>query len=445
MLLSFRVANHRSLREEQQLLLVPADREDAQETDAPEALPVAGLFGPNASGKSNVLGALGFMRRLVRFSMEMGEPESGIERDPFALSPQSQEEPSHFAVDLLLARTRYTYGFTIDDTRVVEEWLYRYSDGGDPTILFERDEDGFSFDPSLPDSVRQVQEITDVNTLFLTVAARARLKVFRPVYNWFMRCRHWRGRRDRVLDRDRRLLMRRIAEPGVLSRLQELIRAADTGIESVELEYEQLSLDMDVSRKDPWDSDVPDPRASAGRARRRPRQAAEDEATLLFHHRTGEEGSQPLTVDQQSDGTWVLLSLGVEVLDAFRHGSLLVVDELDSHLHPHLSAKLIELFKDPDVNRRGAQLVFSSHDTALLGWIRGGEVLERDEVWFVEKDKEGATQLYSLSDFGDEGENPALAYLTGRYGAVPEVTEGPVAAPLHPPEEKDGPSKDGRE
>ncbi|MDA2803362.1 AAA family ATPase [Nocardiopsis suaedae] len=444
MLLSFRVANHRSLREEQQLLLVPADREDADEGGVPEPLPVAGLFGPNASGKSNVLDALGFMRRLVRSSMEMGEPGSGIARDPFALSPRCREEPSHYAVDLLIERVHHTYGFTIDDEGVAEEWLYWSLDDGRPTALFEREGDHFTFHPSLPETVRQVQEITDVNTLFLTVAARTRLEIARPVYNWFAsHCRHWRSRGGR--EQDRRDLLRRIAEPGVLTRLQELIRAADTGIESVELEFEQLAFDFDVPERparDPWDSNVPRMQQQSA-SRRRKKKVAEEEAALLFHHRTGGEESQPLTIDQQSDGTWVLLALGVEVLDVLRKGSLLVVDELDSHLHPHLSAKIIDMFKDRGVNERGAQLVFSSHDTALLGWIRGGEVLDRDEAWFVEKDKEGATRLYSLSDFRDEGENPALAYLTGRYGAIPEVAGGPVAAPVHPPEEQDGPEKDG--
>ncbi|WP_017623033.1 AAA family ATPase [Nocardiopsis chromatogenes] len=443
MLLSFRVANHRSLREEQQLLLVPSEseHEGAQDSGVPEPLPVTGLFGANASGKSNVLDALGFMRRLVRSSMEMGEPGRGIDRDPFAVSPRWRREPSHYTVDLLIERVRYTYGFTIDGTGVVAEWLHWSPAEDGPTVLFEREGDDFTFHPSLPETFRQVQEITDVNTLFLTVAARTRLEIARPVYNWFAsHCRRWRSGGGR--EQDRRDLLRRIAEPGVLAHLQKLIRAADTGIESVQLEHERLTVDSGVPRRtvarDPWDSDVPDLRD-----RHEGMQAVEEEATLLFHHRAGGEEARPLTLDQQSDGTWVLLALGMEVLDVLRNGSLLVVDELDSHLHPHLSAKIIEMFKDPAVNEHRAQLVFSSHDTALLGWIRGGDVLDRDEAWFVEKDKEGGTRIYPLSDFRDEGENPALAYLTGRYGAIPEVTGGPVAAPVHPPEEQDGPEKDG--
>ena len=104
----------------------------------------------------------------------------------------------------------------------------------------------------------------------------------------------------------------------------------------------------------------------------------------------------------------------------------MVVDELDANLHPLLSAKIIELFKAPETTPRHAQLLFSSHDAALLGWIRGRDVLRREEIWFTEKDKNGATQLFSLVEYEEEegsDENPMLWYLTGRYGAVPEVDD----------------------
>ena len=236
MLLSFRAANHRSLKEEQQLLLVPVqDEPEAPDPVEPESLRVAGVFGSNASGKSNVLNALGFMQHMVRSSMMSHEPDAGIERDPFALDSRSLVEPSSYVVDLWTNDLRYTYGFAINDVRVVEEWLYCYPLDG-KQVIFERDADGYRFGPDLPESVTQVKEITDDNTLFLTVAARSKQHVVRPVYDWFAQRLRFRST-DLEPWQEAHLLLRRLrsTDERWLPQLEELLRAADTGIERLEL------------------------------------------------------------------------------------------------------------------------------------------------------------------------------------------------------------------
>lgn len=419
MLLSFRAANHRSLKEEQQLLLVPAqDGSEAPDPVEPESLRVAGIFGSNASGKSNVLNALGFMQHIVRTSMMNHEPDAGIERDPFALDSRSLVEPSSYVVDLWTNGLRYTYGFAINDVRVVEEWLYCYPPDG-KQVIFERDVDGYSFGQDLPESVTQVKEITDDNTLFLTVAARSKQHVVRPVYDWFAQRLRFRST-DLEPWQEAHLLLRRLrsTDERWLPQLEELLRAADTGIERLELK-----------RHRPTESEIAEVEeryADASESLRRHRIRALDRVELLFHHRSADGTTPPLGIRQQSQGTVALLNLGYQVIFALRTGSLMVVDELDANLHPLLSAKIIELFKDPETNPRHAQLLFSSHDVALLGWIRGRDVLRREEIWFTEKDKNGATQLFSLVEYEEEegsDENPMLWYLTGRYGAVPEVDD----------------------
>ncbi|KUP98245.1 AAA family ATPase [Thermobifida cellulosilytica] len=421
MLLSFRAANHRSLKEEQQLLLVPVqDASEAPSLAEPESLRVAGIFGANASGKSNVLNALGFMQRMVRASMANHEPEAGIDRDPFALDSQSLVEPSSYVVDLWTNDLHYTYGFAIDDVRVVEEWLYCYP-FNEKQVIFERDEEGYHFGPDLPESVTQVKEITEDNILFLTVAARSKQRIVRPVYDWFAQHLSFWSAALRSVPEPwfSRPLHRFAVNERSLPQLEELLRAADTGIERLELK-----------RYSPTESEIAEVEeryADAPESLRRHRIRSLDRVELLFHHRSEDGSVRPLSIRQQSQGTRTLLDLGQEVISVLRTGSLMIVDELDASLHPLLSAKIIELFKDPRTNPRRAQLLFSSHDAALLGWLRGSSVLDREEIWFTEKDKEnGATRLLSLVEYKEDengDENPMLWYLTGRYGAVPEIVD----------------------
>lgn len=140
---------------------------------------------------------------------------------------------------------------------------------------------------------------------------------------------------------------------------------------------------------------------------------------LLFRH--GRHG-QILGLGDQSEGTIAWMRLLVDALEALEMGSLLIIDEIDTSLHPRLTARLVELFQDMRTNPRSAQLVFATHDASLLGTSFGREVLARDQIWFVEKDADGATALFPLTDFHPrKGENTERRYLGGSYGAVPAV------------------------
>ena len=109
---------------------------------------------------------------------------------------------------------------------------------------------------------------------------------------------------------------------------------------------------------------------------------------------------------------------------ALDNGTALIVDELDASLHPRLTTRLVRLFQSRRTNPRGAQLIFSSHDATLLGTAIGEDVLQRDQIWFVDKDSEGASSVYPLTDFHPEqGEDIERRYLGGAYGAVPVVSE----------------------
>jgi hypothetical protein len=412
MLLSFRVSNHRSLRDEQQLLLTPSYDDDGDQAGSGwEAVPVVGLFGPNASGKSNVLDAIIYMRNMVRGSLRESEPGTGIARHPFALDPTMTEDPSTYVVDLLLHGTRYTYGFAVDDARVIEEWMFSYPRKKKREI-FHRRGDAYSYGEQTPASIRQVEAITESNVLFLSVAARSRQDLVRPVYDWFAGILF----RSPMSARFSRGLVDPLYRSGSFDfdRVVSLLRAADTGIESAEMVEE---TDEELAQR-------------SARLKKSEGYSLPRRRDILFKHR-GEQGTFSLGLRDQSFGTQALFDLGLAVFQSLDLGSILVVDELDSSLHPYLTAQLVKLFRDREINVRGAQLLFSSHDATLLGRIQGEEVLQRDHIWFTEKNECGVTELFPLSDFKPRREdNRERRYLAGRYGAVPIVNDELFVAAL---------------
>ena len=137
-------------------------------------------------------------------------------------------------------------------------------------------------------------------------------------------------------------------------------------------------------------------------------------------HKAGEQ-DLPFDLGDESAGTRTWFGLIGPMLDALRRGQILLFDEIDASLHPKLSARLLELFQDPMTNPRGAQLIFTTHDTSLLNH------LNRDEVWLTEKRGDGATTLTALAEYGGDKVRRSLnlekAYLQGRFGAVPELDQ----------------------
>jgi hypothetical protein len=129
-------------------------------------------------------------------------------------------------------------------------------------------------------------------------------------------------------------------------------------------------------------------------------------------------------IADESSGTLRLLELAAGAIPILESGGLFLVDEIDASLHPLLTTSLIQLFQSPAVNKRRAQLVFTTHDATLLGSLDGDDVLERDQVWFTNKGDDGASELFPLAEFKPrrQGENRQKRYLNGSYGAIPEIS-----------------------
>jgi len=412
-LLRFRVANHRSIRDEQTLSFVATPRRGQGRPKAAEIPPtvrVVGVYGANASGKSNVLSALAYMLRCIDESQTRWSPDGGIPRHPFRIEDADTARPSFYELDFVHRGTRYSYGFEIDDERVLGEWLFSFPEGR-PRRLFERfGPDEYKFGRSLKGETVRIAKLTRANSLYLSSAANNDHPLLGGLHHWLTRY----IRLARQTDSDQRIRTRytqhllRNAE--VADSIRQLLQAADLGISDVRL-----------SRR-PLPEDALRLLSSAGREPLSERRVRELETVLQFVH-TGMNGVRTFDFREESAGTQVWFSLVGPLLDTLLRRSVLLVDEVDSSLHPHLSSTIIRMFKDETINPHRSQLIFASHDTTLLGSLLDDGLLDRDEVWFTEKDETGATTLYSLAEFTPRrDENIERGYLQGRYGAVPYLS-----------------------
>ncbi|MQY25452.1 AAA family ATPase [Nocardia aurantia] len=435
MLRSFRVGNHRSFADENELLLIPA-------ADDRPAVPVVAVYGANASGKSNLLGGLRFMQRAVTQSFSQWEPFSGVPRDPYSFrTSHLLTVESTYVVEFVADGIPWTYGFTVDNERVLEEWLFSYPEKR-KRVLFQRSDDHYSSGSAMAEhraQLKVMQELTRPNALFLSAVAQARPDIFRPVHQWFRETLIWpdgRGASSAAIARRLRgvLLNGSAAER---ARLIELARQADFGIAAIEAPVAPDELLVSTLRPPrpgatrPKTSAPPNPEMharvddSTTTAVPLTRDPYGDTARalppLVFVHYGSEGFALPL--EQESAGTVAWLDMLPGVLDALDRGKVLVIDEIDTSLHPLLTASLIELFQSTETNSHGAQLILTTHDSSLLGTVvRPDGLLRRDQVWFVEKDANGASSLYPLTDYKPRNEhNLERRYLGGSFGAIPHV------------------------
>jgi hypothetical protein len=416
MLRSFRVENHRSIKAEAELQLMPTyDKSHL-------TVPVVGIFGANASGKSSLLGAMKWMRDAVTSSHFRWDPDAGVPRQPFLLGDSGRAEPSAFVTDIVLDGVRHVYGFEVDDQQVLEEWLYTYPKGR-KRVIFERARADVVFGSTVADAKPRgalLAEMTRPNALLVSVAARSKLHEATAMAGWFEHeLRIADGRYGPA--QGRRLAELIEADPRRAQAVIDLLCAADVGISGVDPDADRLATTAP--------GDIQATQATQVRGTRDQLQALARElgVPLRYPRLALQHGSrrQSLPFEDESAGTQVWLGLTMTVLAALDRGSTVVVDEIDSSLHPRLTAHLITLFHAADVNPRGAQLIFASHDVSLLGSVAGEDILRRDEVWFVEKDRDtGASTLFALTDFHPRAEdNRERRYFGGSYGAVPDISE----------------------
>jgi len=374
---------------------------------------VAAIYGANASGKSTLLDALDCLHQAV------GD-QRGILYQPFSLDRDHAAQPSRFTVGFTHENERYSYSVEAHRWGISREELW--AAGQRWRKVFVRSQGPEDVEPTvesgttLKGATNEVRRITTPKDLFLAIALKYKHATLAPIARSLRAMRFIHHSDEERRSRLQWVMSRLAEDPDQWSGIANAIaQAADLGIVGLELEEQEVPQEvLELLRRLPWSEDE--------EAEVPPEVLKELQRHLVLHHRGADGEEYRLTIGQQSQGTLTWLATVGPAMDALRLGQVLCIDELDASLHPTLTATLVDMFKDPDLNTRGAQIVFTTHDTALLD-NSPVQLLEAGEVWMTEKSPFGASELFSLADFSSnrKGTNKQRRYLAGAFGAIPRV------------------------
>ena len=417
MLLEFSLRNFRSFRDEQTFSLIANAGTEHHDThtmcipgdDERRALRSSAVYGPNASGKTNLLLGLRAMEQVVVKSAVASQRGDQIEPiDPFRLTKENRDAPTAFEAVFIVDGVEYQYGFEATHKEVVEEWLYAYP-RGQARRWFTRShnvnhsEGTFNPGDYLKGQRKQIWEATRANALFLSTAAQLNNKQLAPIFDWFRNSLAYLPGRQV----GHRFTAKACTGEVQKQRILSLLRAADLGIENVIINEEPVNLeDLPAGLRDLI--------SSSGQKDDLEQILSQ---TIRFQHNSEESEESLLDLQEESQGTQQFFALAGPILDVLDKGRILFVDELDSSLHPSMVREIVSLFNNSETNPNGAQLVFNTHDVTLLDQ----SLLRRDQIWLTEKFNDGASHLIPLLDFKPRKGTEALQknYLQGRYGAMP--------------------------
>jgi len=419
MLLEFTVGNFLSFRDKKTLSLhATAVKEHVEtnliSTERYNLLKGAVIYGANSSGKSNLIKAMSTMRRLILQSFEQSST-SALNIIPFLLQTENEEKPSFFEVLFLMNDARYRYGFEADNVSIKSEWLFEAKKQAERP-LFIRESEGIEVMKSFTEG-KDLEEKTRDNALFLAVVDQFNGKTAKAIMNWFNNFATISGlSHERYTGVTFSMLENEETKP----LLQRFFNTADLGFESIKLNKKEF----DATR---LPKDMPE---SIMQELSTKLQGTTMVDAITLHKKYNSKnkvvGSVEFDMDsQESAGTNKVFNMSGPVFDVLHNGGVLVIDELDASLHPLLTLAITKLFNSKDHNPKNAQLIFATHDTNLLSYGN----YRRDQIYFIEKDKYGASDLYSLVEYKEEGATKTIRkdrsfekdYIQGRYGAIPFI------------------------
>ena len=413
MLIQFSYKNFKSFRDEAILDMTATRGKEFEEhiikKGNEKILPLAAIFGANTSGKSNVFYAFQYMTDYVKYSFGFGDDtleQSQMKVTPFLFDLNSPHDVSTFEVYLTLpnddSEKVYTYGFTVNESGIVEEWLLRRAKTmrKASTIFYRNEETGDLKLFGLSDGEKTNLTLSlDTRNLIISLGAKHKINICQSIRDWFINNRLSNFANSVESAKKYRYLPRGFtSDKKVQQDLVTYLSTFDTSIKGFKVER----MDEDRDGK---------PRFKI----------------YTKHQVIGTNSSQWISLQEESAGTLKMFALYQEIQDALDNGTVLFVDELNARLHPLLLRHILQRFLNQETNQHGAQLIFTSHDVSNMT----NELLRRDEIWFVEKDKQGLSSLYSMAEYKDEaGEssrkdlNYMKNYLYGRYGGIPYINDG---------------------
>lgn len=370
-------------------------------------LPMAAIYGANASGKSNIYNAFEYMADYVIESFKYGDEEEKFEEyrpTPFLFDSVSNDAESSFEVYFTIPGDKtektYNYGFCVDRHGVTEEWLNsKAKTARKYTSIFYRSTEENTLDLSgLPKSSRDnIQVALEKQVLIVSLGAKLKVTKCKDIRDWFM-ANEFADFGDPFTNffLSRRLPKGFVDDASVQKKVIEYFASFDEHIKNFEIE------------KLPHDADSKE----------------ETYKISSLHKKIDSDTFAAIPLSMESAGTLKMFALYPELQDVLEKGSVFFIDELNARLHPLLVRNFLLTFLNPEINTKHAQLIFTTHDT----WQLSNQLLRRDEVWFTEKDEQGISKLYSLADFVDESgtrirkdESYEKNYLIGKYGAIPTL------------------------
>lgn len=372
------------------------------------------IYGANGSGKSNLLKGIQYMRNLVTGSVV--NPKILSMNESFKFNNKSKELPTKFEASFIIEGIMYTYGFSIYENTISKEWLYKKQKR--ETILFNRLSPEYK-DIKLHGEFKDAENVkrhTREDALFLTTAGMLNISIANKIINWFSQIN--------ILT-DYKLphgTVEYIEEnPEIKNLILNCLKKADIGIDG--LNYSIKDIDIDDSKKEELlnnfmnnvnidNINILDVSA----------QKLEIYTThSIYNENKTVDGTINLPFEKyQSEGTKKLFSLIGPIIKSLNNGEVVIIDEIDSKLHPSIVRFIISMFNSIDNNKNNSQLICNTHDVMLLQ-----ENIRRDQIWFVEKNKYGESKLYSLSDFTGVRKTDSILkkYLLGVFGAIPFKNE----------------------
>lgn len=436
MLIDFTVKNYKSIKSGATLsLLAETKIKDFTEslinleTEKFSLLPFVGIYGPNASGKSNFLYAYKNFCEFVEYSFVLKSEDFIPIYEPFALNASSIGEPIEFDVEFIADSQRYQYIILFDHVEILSEILYIYSENNRKSILFERKKGKkIKFGKLLKGEKKHIEKTLYKNVLFLSRAVNLANEQLKPIYNFFSQnCEfylHMNAREKPIYQTSIDLFNDKNGK--LKEKIIAILKAADLGVEDIVVksrDSSNLPFNIEIDSRAP--------------------QALKDKImrdfslqTFLKHpiYSDNKEivGYKEFDIEEhESSGTLKLYDIASIILRTLESGRVLFMDELTSGLHSFISQFIVELFQNPSINKKSAQLIVVTHDTSIMEI----ENIRRDQIWFTDKNKFGETEFYSLSEFNKnqirKGVSFSNWYLNGRFKAVPTIKNSFVSNFFH--------------
>lgn len=407
MLIRFSFKNFKSFKDENVLDMEATSLKEHEynlvKTDQVNLLKVAAIYGANASGKTNVLQAFDYMKKRILVSDD-SKKNSPIDEDN-VYSYMINNEPISLEVEILAKNNKiYKYGFDVLKDSIVSEWLYIKKINKFYSI-FEREKNNVTMKSN--NKISGLANI-DERTLFLNIYSKIDKdnEDFNNVYDWFVDANYLDLGNPRFEDFiNTRISLKILSDEKYKKELLRFIKTFDSGIEGIKTTPNSLEEVQNNNRV----------------------------VKVELIHRGENNELKALPLELESNGTRKMFHLFDFFMDALRNGMVLFIDELDAKLHPLLTRYIINLFHNSETNIGNGQLIYSTHDTVNLN----KETFRRDEIWFTEKNRDGVSEMYALSDYildDEDGNNKSgkkvrndatynKDYLTGRYGAIPVLEE----------------------